>query len=216
MLASYAASLKVLTTYKEIDGIDVPYWLSIPRNNKQENPIEKLINRAVRIAYDYLIPENFDKFHWKDLTKEERFFIRGLELEMNGNYKISSYQELARGFGVSNYTNMFSSFKANSARLKTPSEYGMKFLNKDEFGSTILRHILVAINETTKSSSTVEGRSYLKNEYSKDNEYWYKKPLMMELLSFISQLEFIDSMEQWKSHAYSARILKEALNNDGV
>ena len=216
LLASYAASLKVLTTYKEIDGIDVPYWLSIPRNNKQENPIEKLINRAVRIAYDYLIPENFDKFHWKDLTKEERFFIRGLELEMNGNYKISSYQELARGFGVSNYTNMFSSFKANSARLKTPSEYGMKFLNKDEFGSTILRHILVAINETTKSSSTVEGRSYLKNEYSKDNEYWYKKPLMMELLSFISQLEFIDSMEQWKSHAYSARILKEALNNDGV
>jgi len=216
LLASYAASLKVLTKYKEIDGIDVPYWLLQQRNSKEENPIEMLIKKAVRVAYDYLIPEGFDTNHWKDLKSEERFYIRGLELEINGNYKIGSYQELARGFGVSNYTDMFENFKANFARLKTPSEYRMRYLNSKGFSSTLIRHLLVAIYETTKSSSTVEGRSYLKNVFLKDNEYWYKKPLMIELLSFISKIEYVSSMEHWHKDAYSAKLLKEALSNEGV
>jgi len=216
LLASYASSLKVLTAYKEIDGIDVEYWLSQPRNSKEENPVESLINKAVRIAYDYLIPEGFDNSLWKDLKPEERFYIRGLEIEMNGVAKISSYQELARGFGVNDYKDMFASFKANSARLKTPSEYRMTFLNGDGFSSTLLRHLLVAIYETTENKSTVEGRVYLKNAFQKDNQYWYKKPLMIELLSFIANLEYVDHMKHWHEHAYSAKILKEALKNEGV
>lgn len=216
LLASYAASLKVLTAYREIDGIDVEYWLSQPRDSKEENPIEALINKAVRIAYDYLIPEEFDNSLWKDLRPEERFYIRGLEVEMSGVSKISSYQELARGFGVSDYADMFANFRANTARLKTPSEYRMTFLNGEGFSSTLLRHLLVAINETTEHKSTVEGRAYLKNVYQQDNAYWYKKPLMVELLSFIANLEYVDHMKHWHEHAYSAKILKEALKNEGV
>jgi len=216
LLASYASSLKVLTTYKEIDGIDVEYWLSQPRDSKEENPIEKLINKAVRIAYDYLIPEGFDTSLWKDLKPEERFYVRGLEVEMSGVSKISSYQELARGFGVNDYTDMFANFKANSARLKTPSEYRMAFLNGDGFTSTLLRHLLVAIYETTENKSTIEGRAYLRNVYKQDNQYWYKKPLMIELLSFIANFEYVDHMRHWHEHAYSAKILKEALKNEGV
>ncbi|MDM8534014.1 DUF1156 domain-containing protein [Clostridiaceae bacterium HSG29] len=216
LLASYASSLKVLTAYKEIDGIDVEYWLTQPRNSKEENPVEMLINKAVRIAYDYLIPEGFDTSLWKDLKPEERFYIRGLEVEMSGVAKISSYQELARGFGVNDYKDMFASFKANSARLKTPSEFKMAFLNGDGFGSTLLRHLFVAIYETTENKSTVEGRGYLKNVFQKDNQYWYKKPLMIELLSFIANLEYVDHMKHWHEHAYSAKILKEALKNEGV
>ncbi|PYG84912.1 adenine-specific DNA methylase [Ruminiclostridium sufflavum DSM 19573] len=216
LLASYASSLKVLTAYKEIEGIDVHYWLSQPRNSTQENPIEALINKAVKIAYDYLIPEGFDKIHWKDLTPDERFFIRGLEIEMNGNYQISSYQELARGFGVKEYADMFAEFKANSTRLMTPSEFKMKNLGNGGFSSSIVRHLLVAINECTNSKSTVEGRSYLKSIYSENNEFWYKKPIMIEVLSFISRLEHVENMALWHEHAYFAKILKEALKNEGV
>lgn len=216
LLASYASSLKVLTKYKKIEGIDVQYWLSQPRESKEENPVEKLINKAVRIAYDYLIPEGFNKHHWTDLKPEERFFIRGLELEMNGSYKMGSYQELAMGFGVSDYKDMFADFKANAARLKTPGEYNMAFLNGRGFGSTITRHLLVAISETIKTQSTVEGRSYLRNVFADGNEYWYKKPLMTEILSFIANLAFVDHMEQWKEAAYAAKILKESLKNEGV
>ena len=216
LLASYASSLKVLTKYKEIDGIDVQYWLSQPRENKDVNPVEELINKAVRIAYDHLIPEGFEKGHWVDLKPEERFYIRGLEIEMNGSQKISSYQELARGFGVADYQDMFSDFKANSARLKTPSEFKMLQLGSKGFGETLLRNLLVAVNETTNSQSTQEGRTYLKNAFKEDNNYWYKKPLMIELLGFIANLEFVSHMEHWHEHARSAKILKEALRNEGV
>lgn len=216
LLASYAASLKVLTAYKEIDGIDVPYWLSQPRNSSEENPIESLINKAVKIAYDYLIPEEFDKNRWRDLTPDERFFIRGLEIEMNGNYQISSYQELARGFGVRDYTDMFAEFKANSARLMTPSEFKMKNLGNGGFSSSIVRHLLVAINECTNSKSTVEGIAYLKTAFPENNEFWFKKSIMIEVLEFISKLEYVEGMTHWHEHAYFAKILKEALKNEGV
>jgi len=216
LLASYASSLKVLTKYKEIEGIDVPYWLAQPRDSKEENPVEALINKAVRIAYDYLIPEGFEKGHWADLKPEERFFIRGLEIEMNGSNKISSYQELARGFGVSEYQDMFASFKANQARLKTPSEYRMTQVGSDGFGKTLLRHLLVALNETVSSQSTEPGRAFLRDAYKEDNQYWFKKPLMIEMLNFISKLEFVSNMEHWHEHAKYARILKESLKNEGV
>jgi adenine-specific DNA methylase len=216
LLASYAASLKVITSYGKIDGIDLDYWLAQPRDSELENPVETLINKAVRVAYDYLIPEGIDKSIWRDLKPEERFYIRGLELEMNGENRISSFQELARGFGVKDYADMFANLRANSARLKTPSEYAMRYLNGNGFSNTPLRHVLVAINETTKSKSTVEGRAYLKDKYQKDNEYWYKKPLMAELLDFISTIEFVESMDHWKEHAYSAKLLREALKNEGV
>ena len=154
--------------------------------------------------------------HWKDLIPDERFFIRGIEIEMNGNYQISSYQELARGFGVKDYTDMFAEFKANSARLMTPSEFKMKNLGKGGFSSSVVRHLLVAINECTNSKSTVEGISYLKSVYTENNEFWYKKPLMIGILSFILRLEHVENMAHWYEHAYFAKVLKEALKNAGV
>ena len=74
-------------------------------------------------------------------------FIRGLELEMNGIYKVGDYQELARAL-VSMIIPICSTIlKANSARFMTPSEFKMKFIGDEGFGSTVARHILVAINE---------------------------------------------------------------------
>ena len=216
LLASYAASLKVVTKYKEIYGIDVNYWLSQSRDNTKENPVEELINKAVRIAYDYLIPESFEKGHWADLKPEERFYIRGLELEINNANKVSSYQELARGFGVTDYKDLFENFKANQARLKTPSEFRMTQIGTPGFGSTLLRHILAAINETTVNKSTESGRSLLRNAFKEDNQYWFRKPLMIEILSYIANLEFNSHMSHWHENAHSAKILKEALKNDGV
>lgn len=216
ILASYAAALKVITTYKEMEGIDLNYWLGQARDSDEENPIEELINDAKNIAYDYLIPDGFDTLIWRDLSIEERFFVRGLELEMNGIYKIGDYQELARGFGVKDYTDMFKSLKANSARFMTPSEFKMKFIGGEGFGSTLVRHLLVAINESLKSNSTRTGITYLKSTYQENNEYWYKKPVMIALLNFISRIEHLEHMEHWMEHAYYAKLLREALKNDTI
>ena len=44
LLAAYAASLKVLTSYKKIEDIDIQYELSKARLPGEESPIEKIIN----------------------------------------------------------------------------------------------------------------------------------------------------------------------------
>ncbi len=216
ILASYAAALKAITSYKEIAGIDIPYWLEQGRDSKETNPIEKLISKAQDIAYNYLIPEGFDKFIWRELSKEERFFIRGLELEMDNIYQVGDYQELARGFGVTDYTNMFYSTVANKARFKTANEFKRKFIGEEGFGRTLTRHLLVAINDCIKEEKSSAGVLYLKTTYQENNEYWSKKNMMLEILSFIARIENIEHMEHWKDTAYYAKILREALRNDGV
>ena len=216
LLASYAAAIKAITSYKEIAGIDIPYWLSVGRDSSETNPIVELISKAQNIAYDYLIPEGFDKFIWRELSIEERFFIRGLELEMNNIYKIGDYQELARGFGVIDYTDMFYSTTANNARFITADEFKRRFIGGDGFGSTLTRHLLVAINDCINENKSSAGVLYLKSTYQENNEYWKKKNIMIELLNFILRVENIDHMEHWHLTGYYAKILREALRNDGV
>lgn len=216
ILASYAAALKAITSYSEIAGIDVDYWLRQGRDSKEENPIEALIKKAQKIAYDYLIPDGFDKFIWRDLEASERFFIRGLELEMNNIYENGAYQELARGFGVKDYTDMFKSTKANETRFKTAEEFRRSNIGGEEFGSTLTRHLLVAINDSIKEGKTSVGISYLKNIYQEDNKYWSLKSRMIEILDFISRVENIPHMEHWENTGYYAKVLREALRNDGV
>ena len=216
ILASYAAALKAITSYKEIAGIDIPYWLKKGRNSEETNPIEELISKAQDIAYNYLIPEGFDSFNWRELSKEERFFIRGLELEMNNIYKNGDYQELARGFGVTDYTDMFCTTAANKARFKTADEFKRRLIDTEGFGSTLTRHLLVALNDCIKENKASAGVTYLRTYYQENNEYWKKKNLMMEILNFILRVENIDHMEHWHKTGYYAKVLREALRNDGV
>ena len=216
LLASYASALKVITIYKEIDGIDLHYWLNKDRElSDEENPVEILINKAKRIAYDYLIPEGFDKLIWQDLKEEERFFIRALELEMNGENRNSAYQELARGFGVSDYKDMFANLTANKVKLKTPIDYKMRFLDTEGFGSTVLRKLFVGIYETSKSESTREGIHYLQNAFA-DNQFYFNKKMMIEVLDFITKAEYASDLANWHKPAHFAKLLKEALKNEGV
>jgi len=216
ILASYASTLKAITSYREIAGIDIPYWLEKGRDSTETNPIEELISKAQDIAYNYLIPEGFDSFSWRELSKEERFFIRGLELEMNNIYQIGDYQELARGFGVADYTDMFQSTSANKARFKTANEFKRRQIGGDGFGSSLTRHLLVALNDSIAEDKASAGITYLRTFYQEDNEYWKKKNLMMEILNFLSRVENIDHMNHWNSTGYYAKVLREALRNDGV
>lgn len=214
LLAAYAASLKVLTSYKNIEDIDVKYELSKARNTSEVSPIENIINQAVKIAYDYLIPSEFDSFIWKSLIPEERLYLKGIELEKQNLYQLSAYQELARGFGVGEYTTMLASTKANTARLKTPKEFAMKNLNDSStFGNSLLRNILVAIHLGLKEEDTSKGRNWLKTEVT---DYWNRRSSIIEILNYLSKAEYIDNMEHWKECAHEAFILKNLVDNDNI
>lgn len=213
LLAAYAASLKVLTSYKNIEDIDVQYELS-KADSDEESPIVEIINDAVKIAFDYLIPNGFDSYTWKTLLPEERFYIKGLDTEKNNVYKLSAYQELGRGFGVNEYSDMMANTKANKARLKTASEFAMKYTNDNtKFGHSILRNILIALYKSTKEEDATKGKAWLRNEV---NDYWNERSKIIEILDYIATLEYIENMKHWEKDAKSAKILVELVRNDGV
>ncbi len=214
LLAAYAASLKVLTSYRQIEDIDVNYELSKTRVSGDESPVEKIINEAVKIAYDYLTPSGFDSYLWKMLTSEERFYIKGLDLEKDGIYQIGAYQELARGFGVREYKDLLASIRANQARLKTAMEFGMRGLGgADSFSKSLLRNVLAALHQAIKAEDTIQGRNWLKNELP---NYWSQRNTIVEILEFISAFENIENMPHWKEEARYARLLAELVKNDSV
>jgi putative DNA methylase len=73
ILASYAAALKAITSYKEIAGIYIPYWLAQGRDSAEINPIVELISKAQDIAYNYLIPEGFDTLFGENFQRKKDF-----------------------------------------------------------------------------------------------------------------------------------------------
>jgi adenine-specific DNA methylase len=86
-LAAYAAALRVLTKYRSIEDIDVSYELSKTRKKGEASPIEAVISDAVKTACDHLVPKGFDQFTWKTLTPEERFYLKGLDLESHQEFR---------------------------------------------------------------------------------------------------------------------------------
>ncbi|MED3892784.1 DUF1156 domain-containing protein [Peribacillus frigoritolerans] len=214
LLAAYAASLKILTSYKNIEDIDVNYEISKKRNKGELSPIEQILKEAIKIAYDYLTPTGFDSFTWKTLIPEERFYIKGLEFEKESIYQLGAYQEIARGFGIREYQPLLASTKANNTRLKTAKEFAMRGISEsDKFGSSLLRNVLAALYQSIKAEDTIKGRNWLKNEVP---DYWNQRTTIIELLNFIISLGHHEHMKHWEDEAKYARILSELVNIDGV
>ena len=211
-LAAYAAALRVLTQYQNIEDIDITYELSKPRKKgSDKSEIEKIIDQAVVIACDYLVPKGFDTFVWKSLTPEERFYLKGLDIESHGEYRTGAYQELARGFGVKDYKPFLESGKANQTRLKTATEFTTKNLGDVGFSASLVRNALFAIRETVRTESTQQGKSWLRAEV---RDYWNQRKNAIEILRYLATMGF--KMNHWSVDAKAAEILAGALENDSV
>lgn len=215
ILAAYAASLKVLTSYKKIEDIDVAYELSRVRKSGELSPVAQVIEGAKKIAYDQLIPSEFDTFLWKALSAEERLYIKGLALEKNNVYQLSAYQELARGFGVNEYKEFMANSKANLARFKTAGEWAGRNISGDGFAGTLLRNVFMALYLASKEDeNVVAGKNWLKNEVPTYDGNGRK--IIIEFLGYIATFEHISNMSHWEKEASVAAILKELVSNDGV
>lgn len=214
LLAAYAASLKVLTSYKEFKEINLQHELNRSSDTKEKSEIQKIIEEAVKTAYDQLIPRDFDTFAWKSLKPIERFYIRGLELEKEGINKMSAYQELARGFGISNYTELMASTTANQARLKTPTEFGDRMLgDTNDFGKTLLRHVLKALEVAIKEEEPAAGKQWLKTEVT---DYWPQRAQIMTLLRYLSTLESYEALSHWSEALEQTTFVRALVEQDGV
>ena len=122
-LAAYAAALKVLTQYATLDGKDVEHEVFAVRDQKREERLpDRHRARASASPATRSIPRGLDT-SWRDLSLVERYYLRALDIESRGERRKGMYEELARGFGVTDIRPLLKSDKANGTRMHTPSGF---------------------------------------------------------------------------------------------
>jgi putative DNA methylase len=232
-LAAYAAALKVLTQFGQIDGRDVEHEVFAVRTRDQKSDFQAVIERALGIACDYLIPRGLDA-SWRDLSLEERYYIRALDIESRGERRQGMYEELARGFGVTDVKPLLKSDKANGARMHTASGFGSTLLSPlggsevtstiglhkrgkkpavaHPFASKSLRHLLFAISETVSAGNPEPGRQYLRDTFGQG--YWNERERLVSLLDWLASLGNAEGMAEWSKDSEGARLLAGRLRND--
>jgi hypothetical protein len=216
-LAAYAAALEVLTRYATIDGRPVAAEVLRERRQGDVSEVERLLRRAVRIASDFLIPADLARAVWDELGPEERFYLKGLDLERAGENRSSAYQEMARGFGV-DHRAMLGNTEANKVRLKTAREFGRRDLRRagtadqaedralEGFSGGLVRHVLYAIYTARE---TQELRPALDWFAANLPEYWTRQRRVIELLDYVAMIRTAARAEE----ATTARDLRGAVDN---
>ncbi len=210
-LAAYGAALRVLTAYSEIEGHDIKHELFRQRQAGEKSAFEQVIDRAVEISSDHLVPKGLEQRYWKALSASERLYLKGLELEKHMEARSGAYQELAKGFGVRDYTSLFHQVKANAVRFKTGTEFKKAALGGGEFGSTTMRNILFAIHETVRTDDARQGLNWLREEVP---TYWEQRKQIVAMLNYLATLAHISHMTHWEKDADAAARLAGTVEND--
>ncbi|MCC5838826.1 MAG: DUF1156 domain-containing protein [Opitutales bacterium] len=233
-LAAYAAALKVLTQYATLDGRDVEHEVFAVRDKREKSAFQIVIERAITIACDLLVPAGLDTL-WRDLSLVERYYLRALDIESRGERRKGMYEELARGFAVADIKPLLKSDKANGARMHTPSGFGDKLLAAPEgaeaggpglprqrgraaatahpFAAAPLRHLLFAIRETHRAGDDPEpARQYLRDTFGQ--AYWSHRDRFTRLLDWLAALGHAEGTAEWTHDSQAARILAGRLRND--
>ena len=234
-LAAYAAALKVLTQYGTLDGKDVEHEVFAVRSQDEKSEFEIVIERALRIACDTLVPRGLDN-SWRDLSLVERYYLRALDIESRGERRKGMYEELARGFGVTDIRPLLKSDRANGTRMFTPSGLAAGLLAPIQgggpnnatlpsrrgrtgapaphpFAAAQLRHLMFAVRETALNDNSPEpGRQYLRDTFGQG--YWSKRESFVALLEWLAAIGNAEGMNEWGIDSESARILAGRLRND--
>lgn len=234
-LAAYAAALKVLTQYGKLDGRDVEHEVFSVRTKNQKSDFQTVIERALGIACETLIPRGLEN-SWRNLSLVERYYLRALDIESRGERRNGMYEELARGFGVTDIKPLLNNDKANGARMFTPSGFSASLMGQVEspvfsetafpgrqaraasgtlhpFATSPLRHLIFAVRETAAADNSPEpGRQYLRDTFGQ--AYWGKREGFVALLEWFASLGDAEGMTEWLLDSGAARILAGRLRND--
>ena len=233
-LAAYAAALRVLTQYGNLDGRDVEHEVFAVRVKNEKSDFQIVIERALGIACDTLIPRGLEN-SWRELSLVERYYLRALDIESRGERRQGMYEELARGFGVTDIKPLLKNDKANGARMHTPSGFaaggltpigggtssslpsrrgrGAASAASHPFAASPLRHLLFAIRETASNDDSPEpGRQYLRDTFGQ--AYWGKREGFVVLLEWLVALGNAEGMNEWSDDSEAARILAGRIRND--
>jgi len=228
----------MLTHYDTLDGKDVEHEVFAVRERNVKSDFQVVIERALGIACDTLIPRGLDA-SWRDLSLVERYYLRSLDIESRGERRKGMYEELARGFGVLDIKPLLKSDKANSTRVATPTGLAATVLvaahagdagttgqlgtqstrgrasasGPHPFAASPLRHLMFAVRETAVADNSPEpGRQYLRDTFGQG--YWGKREGFVNLLEWLAALGNAEGMQEWAADSEAARMLAGRLRND--
>lgn len=116
-----------------IHGVDLEAELRTPNAERGRSALRTLMDNAKRTATDFLVPSAMDRVikkadgmdayrFWREFSPEEKFLLKGLELETQGVFKIGAFQDLGRAYGLSDYEALLGPTQANDTRTKLPEE----------------------------------------------------------------------------------------------
>lgn len=146
-MAGYAAALRVLTGYTKIDGRDMTVEALRTRRKGEVGFVDRMIDFAVGVANEHMVPDGLQARLWQTLRGPERFYLKMVGLEAEGITKLDNYQNFSRAFRVADYNPLMASVRPNAARLRGAEDFGNRTgFDIPDFGSGIIRTTLYGID----------------------------------------------------------------------
>lgn len=205
-MAGYAAALRVLTGYSRIDGQDMAAEALRPRQKGGRDIVKEIIDFAVQVANEHLVPDGIPAALWERLSGPERFYLKMLDIEAAGLRKIDNYQNFSKAFRYGDYNAVMASTKANDARLKTALELKRSEF-ESEFGTSPLRAVLFALYELQIEVDIDEVTSHLRDLIP---GYLAKREDLMALAAVVAAKR----EDKFPAEAQAARILLSRIKNE--
>ncbi|MEN9595979.1 MAG: hypothetical protein RL236_413 [Pseudomonadota bacterium] len=214
-MAGYAAALKVLTAYSNIDGKNMMTEAEAPRQKGKKTFVDELIDFAVLTAVQFLVPVGFEKSEWQKMAAVERFYLKMAEMEHQGAKTLDNYQNFAKAFKVHHFEDLTSdTSKANAARLKLATEFkGSLMSGEAEIAETPLRALLYAMFEIDKEIEVDDVLLHLMDNCPNYNQ---SKAILIKMADYLAEKR--EALKATKTfhpdkEASAARILAEAMRN---
>lgn len=210
-MAGYAAALRVLTRYAEIDGIQMAQEAMRPRIKGQRTMVDELIEFAVTKANEFLVPQGIDKATWTKLNGSERFYLKIVEAEAGGAVTKAACDNYAKAFKVRDYGDLFEQVKANNVRAKSARTFGKRSLSSnDEFGASLVRAVLYGtylLGDGTTNSEDVlaQLRQLIPN-------YFDRRDQLKVLAQFLHRMTSKTRPEE----SIRAMVLRDLVHNERV
>lgn len=206
-MAGYAAALRVLTRYETIDGTDMTKEALRPRRAGEKNLVGEIIDFAVQVANEHMVPEHMTPKLWENLTGAERFYLKMMDIETTSLRKLDNYQNFAKAFRVDSYDKLMGPMEPNKARLKTAKEFKKNGFEITEFGPSITRAALYGIFEL---ENDVEGDDVLSHLKDLLPTYHNKRDDLAAIAEYIARKR--EAVDETESRA--ARILHGLIRNE--
>lgn len=211
-MAGYAAALKVLTGYSEVDGRDVTTLALQPRQKGNKAVVDDIVEYAREIANTRLIPERLKALNpdtWSELKGVERFYLRLLAIEQDGTAKLDNYQNFAKAFHV-DYPPLMACIKPNKARLKGAKDFKPRELASGEIGGSLLGELLMAIQELLNDKDPKAVVRQLRTSFGET--YFAKRKHLLALAQYLHDMLHARRPEE----AQKAEIVANRLRTEGI